>query len=89
MIIGMAVLGGVGTLWGPAIGACLLYATNESLRFIGIITNVMIFGLVMMGFVILLPQGLAGLIDRPRRRIIRADADNARQLRPTPSSTAE
>ncbi len=61
LVIGMAVFGGLGTIWGPALGALLLYAVNEGLRFIGVVYNLVAVGLVIMVFVIFLPRGLAGL----------------------------
>src|SRR5262245_22729476 len=64
LVIGMAVFGGLGTIWGPAGGALLLYAVNESLRFIGVVYNLIVVGLVIMTFVIFLPEGLAGLVRR-------------------------
>lgn len=60
LIIGMAVFGGLGTLWGPALGALLLYALYEGLRFVGVVYNLVAVGLVIMIFVIYLPRGLAG-----------------------------
>jgi branched-chain amino acid transport system permease protein len=74
LVIGMAVFGGLGTIWGPAAGALLLYAVNEGLRFIGVVYNLIVVGLVIMTFVIFLPEGLAGLV-RPRRAAgLRRDA---------------
>jgi len=74
LVIGMAVFGGLGTIWGPAAGALLLYAVNEGLRFIGVVYNLIVVGLVIMTFVIFLPEGLAGLL-RPRRAAgLRRDA---------------
>jgi branched-chain amino acid transport system permease protein len=74
LVIGMAVFGGLGTIWGPAAGALLLYAVNEGLRFIGVVYNLIVVGLVIMVFVIFLPEGLAGLV-RPRRAAgLRRDA---------------
>jgi len=61
LVIGMAVFGGLGTIWGPALGALLLYAVNEALRFVGVVYNLVAVGLVIMIFVIFLPRGLAGL----------------------------
>src|SRR5207247_583498 len=58
LVIGMAVFGGLGTIWGPALGALLLYAINEGLRFIGVVYNLVAVGLVIMVFVIFLPRGL-------------------------------
>ena len=65
LAIGMAVFGGLGTIWGPALGALLLYGVNEALRFVGVVYNLIAVGLVIMVFVIFVPRGLAGL--RPGR----------------------
>lgn len=61
LVIGMAVFGGLGTLRGPVLGALLLYAISEALRFVGVVYNLIAVGLVIMVFVIFLPRGLAGL----------------------------
>ena len=74
LVIGMAVFGGLGTIWGPALGALLLYAINEGLRFIGVVYNLVAVGLVIMVFVIFLPRGLAGLRFGRAKHIPRKDA---------------
>ena len=74
LVIGMAVFGGLGTIWGPALGALLLYAVNEGLRFIGVVYNLVAVGLVIMVFVIFLPRGLAGLRFGRARHTVRKDA---------------
>lgn len=61
LVIGMAVFGGLGTIWGPVLGAVLLYGANEALRFLGVVYNLIVVGLVIMVFVVVLPSGLAGL----------------------------
>ncbi len=61
LVIGMAVFGGLGTLWGPVLGALLLYGLNEGLRFVGVVYNLIAVGFVIMVFVIFFPRGLAGL----------------------------
>jgi branched-chain amino acid transport system permease protein len=61
LVIGMAVFGGLGTIWGPVLGAVLLYGVNEALRFLGVVYNLIVVGLVIMVFVVVLPSGLAGL----------------------------
>jgi branched-chain amino acid transport system permease protein len=77
LVIGMAVFGGLGTIWGPAVGALLLYALNEGLRFVGVVYNLVAVGLVIMLFVIFLPRGLAGLRFTRDRRTLRKDAADA------------
>ena len=74
LVIGMAVFGGLGTIWGPALGALLLYAISESLRFIGVVYNLVAVGLVIMVFVIFLPRGLAGLRFGRAKHVLRKDA---------------
>jgi len=74
LVIGMAVFGGLGTIWGPALGALLLYAVNEGLRFIGVVYNLVAVGLVIMVFVIFLPRGLAGLRFGRAKHVVRKDA---------------
>jgi branched-chain amino acid transport system permease protein len=74
LVIGMAVFGGLGTIWGPALGALLLYAINEGLRFIGVVYNLVAVGLVIMVFVIFLPRGLAGLRFGRAKHVARKDA---------------
>ena len=73
LAIGMAVFGGLGTIWGPALGALLLYGVNEALRFVGVVYNLIAVGLVIMVFVIFVPRGLAGLRPRSDRRTPRRD----------------
>jgi branched-chain amino acid transport system permease protein len=65
LIIGMAVFGGLGTLWGPVLGAVVLYGLYEGLRFVGVVYNLVAVGLVIMVFVIYLPRGLAGFRRSP------------------------
>jgi branched-chain amino acid transport system permease protein len=60
LVIGMVVFGGLGTLWGPVLGALLLYGLYESLRFVGVVYNLVAVGCVIMVFVIFFPRGLAG-----------------------------
>jgi len=74
LVIGMAVFGGLGTIWGPALGALLLYGLNEALRFVGVVYNLIAVGLVIMVFVIFLPRGLAGLGAGRGRQGLRRDA---------------
>jgi branched-chain amino acid transport system permease protein len=59
-VIGMAVFGGLGTIWGPALGAVVLFALSEGLRFVGVVYNLIGVGLVIMVFVIFFPRGIAG-----------------------------
>ena len=82
MVIGMAVFGGLGTLWGPFVGALVLFLASEGLRFVGLVYNLIAVGLVIMLFVIFVPRGIAGLILKRRERLLRADA-----VAPPPADT--
>jgi branched-chain amino acid transport system permease protein len=60
-----AVLGGVGTLWGPLIGAAMLIPTSEITRsYLGGAggLDLMIYGALIVGVALLRPTGLVSLI---------------------------
>lgn len=59
-ILAMIVVGGLGTTWGPLIGAALLMWADEGLREVSDWREIGI-GLVLAGCVILFPKGLAGI----------------------------
>ena len=71
-----AVLGGVGTLWGPLVGAAVLIPLSELTRSYlggsGRGGDLMIYGGLIMLVALARPQGLASLLRLPTRR--RADA---------------
>jgi branched-chain amino acid transport system permease protein len=73
MVIGMAVFGGLGTIWGPAVGGLVLFLANEALRFVGLVYNLVTIGVIIMAFVILVPSGIAGWLLRPPPRRRRGD----------------
>jgi branched-chain amino acid transport system permease protein len=66
-----AVLGGIGTLWGPMIGAALLTPLSELSRSYlggsGSGIDLVIYGALIMAVALLRPQGLAGLFARRDR----------------------
>ncbi|MFN0193256.1 MAG: branched-chain amino acid ABC transporter permease [Aestuariivirga sp.] len=59
-LLAMIVVGGMGTVWGPLLGAALLMLADEGMREIGDWRDIGL-GLLLALFVILLPKGLAGL----------------------------
>ena len=66
-----AIVGGLGTLWGPLLGAVLLHLLAEITRNLfgqlpGL--NLVIYGVVLVLMVMFLPRGLAGVFDRLRSR---------------------
>lgn len=66
-----AIVGGMGTLWGPVLGALALHALADLTRNLfgalpGI--NLVIYGVVLVLIVMFLPRGIAGLLQRWTRR---------------------
>ncbi|MNQ83172.1 leucine/isoleucine/valine transporter permease subunit [compost metagenome] len=71
MVIAMVVIGGMGTLVGPLIGAVLVYVASELLRDVGNI-QMIVFSLLVIVFARFFREGLWGLIRRAvgRRRAV-------------------
>lgn len=79
-LISMMIVGGIGTVWGPLVGAVLLMGTDELLkedqfadvRSIGL-------GVLLAAFVVLMPRGVVGTIaaawERARARSAAAGGD--------------
>jgi branched-chain amino acid transport system permease protein len=69
----MAVLGGVGTLWGPALGATVLIALSETTRVFlggtGKAVDLMIYGGLIVAVAVFRPAGLMGLFGAGRRSV--------------------
>jgi branched-chain amino acid transport system permease protein len=68
----MAVVGGLGSLSGPILGAILFTYLPEKLQFFAD-WQFMVYGLLLMVSFVLLPKGLAGLL-LPRSRYVKASA---------------
>ncbi len=68
----MAVLGGLGTLWGPLIGATVLIGISESTRIMlggtGTAVDLLIYGFLVVAVAVYQPNGLMGLLRSLRRR---------------------
>ncbi len=61
------IVGGIGTLWGPLLGAAVLHILGEATR--GLVGDVpgislMIYGVVLIVMVTFLPRGIMGLVRR-------------------------
>jgi branched-chain amino acid transport system permease protein len=73
--VSMIVVGGIGTVWGPLLGAALLMLADEAMREAGDWRDIGL-GVILAGFVILLPRGLAGVtfyvLRRGRRPLAKA-----------------
>ncbi|MDH4246587.1 MAG: branched-chain amino acid ABC transporter permease [Deltaproteobacteria bacterium] len=68
LVVLMAVMGGVGTLWGPVIGAAVLVPLSEATRIwfggTGGTVDLMIYGVLIVLLSIYRPDGLVGLFQR-------------------------
>ncbi|MFQ5958655.1 MAG: branched-chain amino acid ABC transporter permease, partial [Alphaproteobacteria bacterium] len=66
LVVLMTMLGGVGTLWGPIIGAAVLLPISEMTRIYfggsGGAEDLMIYGALIVAISIFYPKGLIGLI---------------------------
>ncbi|HEX3885492.1 MAG TPA: branched-chain amino acid ABC transporter permease [Stellaceae bacterium] len=81
-IVFAAIAGGMGTMLGPTVGAFFTIVLNESLRiffgihFIGAANT--IYGIMLILFIIFMPQGIVGLIEKISARSMRGpDEDQA------------
>ncbi len=65
-ILSMVLIGGMGTLWGPLLGAVLLVTLPEALRFLPLDSTILgplrqiVYGAVLVVFCFARPRGLAG-----------------------------
>jgi branched-chain amino acid transport system permease protein len=67
VLVLMVAVGGIGRFWGAVLGALLLTALPEALRHYGD-WEVPLYGLVLILVMMFLPDGLAGVLARLRRR---------------------
>jgi branched-chain amino acid transport system permease protein len=68
-----ALIGGLGTAWGPIVGGGLMIvlseATNWGTTRLGLIgVDILVYGLVLLLVVLWAPQGIVGVLSRGRRR---------------------
>jgi branched-chain amino acid transport system permease protein len=78
-----AIVGGMGTLWGPVLGALALHTLADLTRNLfgelpGL--NMVIYGSVLVLIVMFMPRGLAGFLDRGAQSV--RELWRARSLRP-------
>lgn len=69
-----AIIGGRGTVWGPAAGALLLVVVGEVFRTTFAQANLLIYGMLILAVVLFLPRGVVGELSRTliRRRYARS-----------------
>jgi branched-chain amino acid transport system permease protein len=63
-VISMAMLGGLGTLFGPAMGAGILYYVENYVRASYPNLHLVIFGLIIIVVVLIVPEGIMGFLSR-------------------------
>jgi branched-chain amino acid transport system permease protein len=75
-LIAMIVVGGLGSIWGPLLGAVLLMFADEAMKEFSDYRNIGL-GLLLAVFVIAWPNGIVGWVDtlRQRRRERKAAAE--------------
>ena len=61
-IIAVAVVGGIGTLWGPLVGVTILMLADEGLREVGGDFRALGLGLIIAAAMVLMPRGVIGLL---------------------------
>lgn len=59
-----AIIGGRGTIWGPAVGAVLLIGAGEIFRTTFAEANLLVYGLLILLVVLFLPHGIIGELTR-------------------------
>ena len=69
-LLSMIVVGGLGTIWGPLLGAVLLMLADEGMKELSDYRNIGL-GAILAAFVILLPRGLVGALAGLRRGRLR------------------
>lgn len=69
-LLSMIVIGGLGTIWGPLLGAALLMLADEASKEFEQYRNFGL-GVLLAVFVLLLPQGLVGAFESLARRLAR------------------
>jgi branched-chain amino acid transport system permease protein len=79
----VAVLGGVGSLWGPLLGAAVLVPLSEGTRVLlggtGKALDLVIYGALIMLIAVFQPAGLIGLVRQLAARPSFAASDRARR----------
>jgi branched-chain amino acid transport system permease protein len=65
----MAIVGGVGQLYGPVVGAAILTYVAEWLQTRYAYYYMLVFGIILVAAILYLPQGLVGLIQKLQKRI--------------------
>lgn len=65
----MVILGGSGTVWGPVLGAIVFTVLPEALRMAPELRS-LLYGVLLLGFVLFMPDGMARWFGRPGRTAV-------------------
>ena len=76
------VVGGVRRMWGPLLGAVIMTLIAEYLRMSGILQALFYAGILLL-VVMVMPQGIVGLVDYIRAKMSRAGGSGEDDARPT------
>ncbi|MEM2703717.1 MAG: branched-chain amino acid ABC transporter permease [Candidatus Bathyarchaeia archaeon] len=68
MAFAMGVVGGMGTIIGPVIGAYVITILSELLRSVIVRAHLLIYGIVFVAFIMLMPGGIIKLLSRLIKR---------------------
>lgn len=71
-ILAMVIVGGLRSTWGPVAGAAIMMTLVEVAKDMGDVRNTLI-GFVLVLFVVLMPDGIAGLVRKTAKNIIRCN----------------
>ena len=63
-MIVMALFGGKGTIWGPVVGAVLLFTLQELVWARFIYLHQLLFGAIIVAVVLLMPRGILGVLQQ-------------------------
>jgi branched-chain amino acid transport system permease protein len=63
-MIVMALFGGKGTIWGPVLGATVLFFFQEAVWARFVYLHQLLFGAIIVGVVLLMPRGILGVLQQ-------------------------
>jgi branched-chain amino acid transport system permease protein len=66
-MIVMALFGGKGTVWGPVLGAVVLFVFQEVVWARWIYLHPLLFGAIIVAVVLMMPRGVLGLLQMKYR----------------------
>jgi branched-chain amino acid transport system permease protein len=80
-LLSMMVVGGLGSAWGPLLGVVALMLVDEVLKEAVGFRNIGL-GLILIGFVVIWPKGIAGAIEAAWHRLRRPQKENGATASP-------